>query len=58
VQRIADEMVKSGKRSRSMSAKDIVRDDAVTQAFKEVSSRAELKTAFGIAVAAQEKYGF
>jgi ABC-type nitrate/sulfonate/bicarbonate transport system substrate-binding protein len=58
VQRIADEMVKSGKLSRSMSAKDIVRDDAVKQAFKEVSSRAELKTAFGIAVAAQEKYGF
>jgi ABC-type nitrate/sulfonate/bicarbonate transport system substrate-binding protein len=58
VQRIADEMVKSGKLSRPMSAKDIVRDDAVRQAFKEVSSRAELKTAFGIAVAAQEKYGF
>ena len=58
VQRIAEEMVKSGKLSRSMSAKDIVRDDAVKQAFKEVSSRAELKTAFGIAVAAQEKYGF
>lgn len=58
VQRIADEMVKSGKLSRSMSAKDIVRDDAVKQAFKEVSSRAEQKTAFGIAVAAQEKYGF
>ena len=58
VQRIADEMVKSGKLSRSMSAKDIVRDDAVKQAFKEVSSRAELKIAFGIALAAQEKYGF
>jgi len=58
VQRIADEMVKSGKLTRSMSAKDIVRDDAVKQAFKEVSSRAEQKTAFGIAVAAQEKYGF
>ena len=58
VQRIADEMVKSGKLSRPMSAKDIVRDDAVKQAFEEVSSRAGLKTAFGIAVAAQEKYGF
>ena len=58
VQRIADEMVKSSKLSRPMSAKDIVRDDAVKQAFKEVSRRAELKTAFGIALAAQEKYGF
>jgi len=58
VQRIADEMVKFSKLSRPMSAKDIVRDDAVKQAFKEVSRRAELKTAFGIALAAQEKYGF
>ncbi len=58
VQRIADEMVKSGKLSRPMSVKDIVRDDAVKQAFEEVSSRAELKTALGIAVAAQDKYGF
>jgi len=58
VQRIADEMVKSSKLSRPMSAKDIVRDDAVKQAFKEVSRRAELKTAFGIALAAQKKYGF
>ena len=33
-------------------------DSAVKQSFREVSSRAELKTAFGIAVAAQEKYGF
>jgi ABC-type nitrate/sulfonate/bicarbonate transport system substrate-binding protein len=58
VQRAADEMLKSGKLSRFMSAKEIVRDAAVKQSFREVSSRAELKTAFGIAVAAQEKYGF
>jgi hypothetical protein len=58
VQRIADEMVKSGKLSRAISAKEIVRDDAVKAAYKEVSSRAELKTPFGIALAAQEKYGF
>ena len=58
VQRIADEMVKSGKLSRPMSAKDILRDDAVKQAYREVSTPAELKTPFGIALAAQEKYGF
>ena len=58
VQRIADEMVKSGKLSRPMSAKDILRDDAVKQAYREVARRAELKTPFGIALAAQEKYGF
>lgn len=58
VQRIADEMVKSGKLSRPMPAKDILRDDAVKQAYREVSSRPELKTPFSIALAAQEKYGF
>jgi hypothetical protein len=58
VQRIADEMVKSGKLSRAMPANDILRDDAVKQAYQEVSSRAELKLSFGIALAAQEKHGF
>ena len=58
VQRIADEMLKSGKLSRPMPAQDILRDDAVKQAYREVSSRPELKTPFSIALAAQEKYGF
>jgi hypothetical protein len=58
VQRIADEMVKSGKLSRSISARDILRDDAVKQAYREVSNRPELKTPLSIALAAQEKYGF
>jgi ABC-type nitrate/sulfonate/bicarbonate transport system substrate-binding protein len=58
VQRIADEMLKSGKLSRPMMAKDVLRDDAVKTAYGEVSSRAELKGPFGIAMAAQEKYGF
>jgi len=58
VQRIADDMVKSGKLAQPMSAKEILRDDAVKQAYREVSSRADLKTPFGIALAAQEKYGF
>ena len=58
VQRIADEMLKAGKLSRSMSAKDILRDDAVKRAYHEVSGRPELKVPSGIALAAQEKYGF
>ena len=58
VKRIADDMVKSGKIAQPMSAKDILRDDTVKQAYREVSSRADLKTPFGIALAAQEKYGF
>jgi ABC-type nitrate/sulfonate/bicarbonate transport system substrate-binding protein len=58
VQRIADEMLKAGKLSRAMMAKDVLRDDAVKAAYGKVSSRAELKGPFGIAMAAQEKYGF
>ncbi len=58
VQRIADDMVKSGKLSRPISAKEILRDDVVKQAYREVSGRAELKAPFGIALTAQEKYGF
>jgi ABC-type nitrate/sulfonate/bicarbonate transport system substrate-binding protein len=58
VQRIADEMLKVGKLSRSMSAQDILRDEAVKQAYAEVSSRPDLKGPCNIAMAAQEKYGF
>ena len=58
VQRIADEMVKSGKLSRAMSVKDIVRDDAVKTAYQEVSRRPELKHPLSIALAAHEKSGF
>jgi ABC-type nitrate/sulfonate/bicarbonate transport system substrate-binding protein len=58
VQRIADEMVKSGKLSQPIAAKEILRNDAVKQAYREVSSRPELKKPLGIALAAQEKYGF
>lgn len=58
IQRIADEMVKSGKLSRSISVKDILRDDAVKQAYRDVSNRAELRAPLGIALAAQQKYGF
>jgi ABC-type nitrate/sulfonate/bicarbonate transport system substrate-binding protein len=58
VQRITDEMVKSGKLSRAMSVKDIVRDDAVKTAYQEVSRRPGLKNPLSVALAAQEKYGF
>jgi hypothetical protein len=51
-------MVKSGKLSRAVSVKDIVRDDAVKTAYHEVSRRPELKYPLTIALAAQEKYGF
>ena len=37
---------------------DILRQDAVNEAFREVSGRPELKPALEIALAAQDKYGF
>jgi len=58
VERIVDEMVKGGKLARSIPVKDILRDQPVKQAYREVSARRELKSALNVALAAQEKYGF
>ena len=51
-------MVKGGKLARSIPVKDILRDQPVKQAYREVSARRELKSALNVALAAQEKYGF
>jgi ABC-type nitrate/sulfonate/bicarbonate transport system substrate-binding protein len=58
IERIVDEMVKNGKLARPIPVKDILRDDAVKEAYREVIARPELKPALNIALAAQEKYGF
>jgi len=58
IERIVDEMVKGGKLARSIPVKDILRDQPVKQAYREVSARRELKSALNVALAAQEKYGF
>ncbi len=58
IERIAAAMAQAGKLARPLSAGEIVRDDAVKQAYREVSSRAELKAALSVALAAQAKYGF
>ena len=58
IERIVAEMVKAGKLARAIPVKDILRDDAVTEAFRQVSARPELTSALNIALAAQEKYGF
>jgi ABC-type nitrate/sulfonate/bicarbonate transport system substrate-binding protein len=58
IERIVDEMVKGGKLARAIPVEDILRDSPVTEAFREVSARPELKPARDIALAAQEKYGF
>src|SRR5262245_38081683 len=58
IERIVIEMVKAGKLARALAVKEILRDGPVTEAFREVSSRAALKPALDIALAAQAKYGF
>ena len=58
VERLVEEMVKSGKLARPIPVKDILRDGPVTEAFREVSNRPQLKSALGVALAAEAKYGF
>lgn len=58
LERIIQEMVKRGRLERPISLKEVLRDDAVRDAYREVSSRAKLKPAFDTAMAAVEKYGF
>jgi ABC-type nitrate/sulfonate/bicarbonate transport system substrate-binding protein len=56
--RIIQEMVKRGRLARALPVKEVFRDDAVREAYREVSNRAKLKAAFDTAMAAVEKYGF
>jgi ABC-type nitrate/sulfonate/bicarbonate transport system substrate-binding protein len=58
IERIVDEMVKGGKLACSIPVEDILRDEPVKAAYREVSARLELKSALNVALAAQEKYGF
>jgi ABC-type nitrate/sulfonate/bicarbonate transport system substrate-binding protein len=58
VKRITDEMVRAGKLPKVRPVKEILRDDAVREAYQAVSSRPELKAALEIARAAERKYGF
>ena len=56
--RIIQEMVKRGRLERALPVEEVFRDDAVREAYREVSNRAKLKPAFDTAMAAVEKYGF
>ena len=58
LERIVGEMVQAGKLAKPIAVKEILRDGAVTEAYREVSMRKELQPALDIALAAQEKYGF
>jgi hypothetical protein len=56
--RIIQEMAKRGRLERALPVGEVLRDEAVREAYREVSSRAELKPAFDMAMAVVEKYGF
>jgi len=58
LERIMQEMVKRGKLKRPLPVGDLFKDDAVRQAYQEVSSRAKLKPNYDKAMAVVEQYGF
>ena len=58
LQRIIDEMVRAGKLAAPRPVKEILRDDAVREAYQAVSTRPELQAALAVARAAEKKYGF
>jgi hypothetical protein len=58
LERIIQEMVKRGRLERPIPVGDLFKDDAVRDAYRDVSTRSEIKPAFNTAMAAVEKYGF
>ena len=58
VERIIQEMVKRGRLELPVPVEEVFKDEAVRDAYREVSGRAKLKPAFETAMAAVEKYGF
>jgi ABC-type nitrate/sulfonate/bicarbonate transport system substrate-binding protein len=58
LERIMQEMVTQGRLERPMPVGELFKDEAVTKAYREVSTRAKLKPAFNAAMSVVEKYGF
>jgi hypothetical protein len=58
IERIIHEMVKRGRLDRPLPVEELFKDAAVQDAYRDVSSRANLKPAFDTAMAAVKKYGF
>jgi ABC-type nitrate/sulfonate/bicarbonate transport system substrate-binding protein len=58
LERIMQEMVKRGRLKRALPLDDLFKDDAVRQAYQEVSGRAKLKPNYDKAMAVVEQYGF
>jgi ABC-type nitrate/sulfonate/bicarbonate transport system substrate-binding protein len=58
IERIAKGMIASGKLHSPLAVGEILREGPVTAAYRDVSTRPDLKPALDIALAAVEKYGF
>jgi len=58
VERIVREMVRAGKLDRPIPVAEVLRDGPVVEAYRDVSSRSELKPPLQTALAAVDKYGF
>ena len=58
LERIMQEMVKRGRLKQPLPVHDLFKDDAVREAYREVSSRAKLKPNYDKAMAVVEQYGF
>jgi len=51
-------MVKRGRLERPIPVQEVFKDDAVSDAYRDVSTRGELKPAFNKVMTVLEKYGF
>ncbi|HUF40861.1 MAG TPA: ABC transporter substrate-binding protein, partial [Verrucomicrobiae bacterium] len=58
LERIIQEMVKGGRLAGAIPVEEVFRDQAVRDAYREVSGRLELQTAHTAAMTVLEKYGF
>ena len=58
LERIMQEMMKRGRLKQALPLHDLFKDDAVRQAYQEVSGRAKLKPNYDKAMAVVEQYGF
>jgi ABC-type nitrate/sulfonate/bicarbonate transport system substrate-binding protein len=58
LERIIQEMVKGGRLAGAIPVEEVFRDQAVRDAYREVSGRPELQTAHTAAMTVLEKYGF
>jgi hypothetical protein len=58
LERIIQEMVKRGRLGSPIPVQEVFKDDAVSDAYREVSTRGELQPAFNKAMTVLNKYGF